>query len=254
MEGGYAFVPCGPRLFTRSISADSTASLESGRIERAAIHDSSQSARTPRKTSPQTLSWLLVRMCWLCALPLWTACIVLIFACVEITKSGSELGHSHGLSLVALARIGRAISEVHSETKEVVEALSYKLNPMSRTFIKIFCGARLSTLACGLAVCSSMVECFRDPNFGGHHGLVILSLADLVHALRAMPAFRGAVLILGPMLSMGMTTAAIVCAGLELFVDLRPGAHHGVAILALAHMAENVRRLRHRHAVTAKAS
>mmetsp|Transcript_111670 Transcript_111670/g.216253 ORF Transcript_111670/g.216253 Transcript_111670/m.216253 type:complete len:136 (-) Transcript_111670:258-665(-) len=133
-----------------------------------------------------------------------------------------------------------------------MEALSYRLHPISRTFINFAFGTTSSVLACGLAVSSSMVECSRDSHFGGHHGLVILSLADLVHVLRTMPQFRGPVLILGPILSMGMTIAAILCAGAELVVDLKPGAHHGVAILAMAHLVENARRFRHSQEIMAK--
>lgn len=248
MEAGYTFVPCSPRVLSRSISIGS---LESGR-GRLEMRDASHLTWRERRMLPQTVPWQLVRLCWLCALPLVTSCVILVFACVEITKTGFEVGHSHGLSLLALARIGRAMSEVHAEAKEVIEAISHRLHPMSRVFIKVAFGGKSSLLACGLAVCCSMVECLRDSRFGAQHGLVILSLADLVHVLRTMPPFRGPVLVLGPVFSMGMTVAAMLCAGVELFADLRPGAHHGVAVLAIAHMVENARRFRHNRAAVAK--
>jgi len=229
----------------------STTSLESGRGSLDA-GDADSRAWRERLIVTRTLPRQIARLFWLCALPLSTSGVILFFACVEIAKTGFELDHSHGLSLLALARIGRALSEVHAETKEVMEAFSHRLHPVSRKFIKVTFGCKSSLIVCVLAVCSSMVECLRASRFGAQHGLVILSLADLVHTLRAMPPFRGPALVFGPACSMGIAIAAMLCAGVELFADLRPGAHHGVAVLAMAHMAENAQRFRHSRAAVAK--
>merc|ERR1712183_533128 len=101
---------------------------------------------------------------------------------------------------------------------------------------------------------SSAFECLRNFHFGGHHGLVILSLADSAHMLRSTRQCSGSVLVLGPVLSMILAGSAALCALVELTNDLRPGSHHDVAILAIAHLVENVERTRRNRLSASKAA
>jgi len=187
---------------------------------------------------------LLVCICRSCAAPLATAVVIFCFASLEAFQAGSEFGHSHGLSLLALARISRAISEVHAEAADAFEAFRDRLHPTCRELIRLAFNAKSCLLASAIAVLASVAECRRSTGLGGHYGLVIFALADVVHRLHAVPDWNSPVLVLGPVLSLSLAAAAVCCAAVELVGDLRPGAHHGVAILALAYMAENIRRLK----------
>mmetsp|Transcript_72568 Transcript_72568/g.224344 ORF Transcript_72568/g.224344 Transcript_72568/m.224344 type:complete len:248 (-) Transcript_72568:294-1037(-) len=234
-------LPGQPLVAARS---SSTCSLEGGN------GPSCGSMRLRRRSST---SELVAELCWLRALPLATACVILLFAGVEVAQVGLEVGHSHGLSLLALVRGGRALSELQVEAKEVFETLADRMHPAVHRLIGAAFGHTASLVACALAACSSLLECLRDARFGGHHGLAILSLADAVHMLRGMERWRGSVLIFGPVLSLSLAVCAAFCAVAELAEDLRPGSHHGVAILAIAHFAENFERARRGHSGTGKA-
>jgi len=196
---------------------------------------------------------LLAQLCWLQAMPLATASVILLFAGLEVAEVGLEVGHSHGLSLLAVVRGGRALSELQAEAKELFEALADRLHPAAQRLIGIAFGHTASLVACALAAFSSILECLRDARFGGHHGLAILSLADAVHMLRGTERWRGSVLLFGPVLSLSLAICAALCAAMEVAEDLRPGSHHGVAILAVAHFAENFERARRSHSGTGKA-
>lgn len=197
---------------------------------------------------------LFARLCQLRAVPLATASVILLFAGLEVAEVGLELGHSHGLSLLALARAGRALSELQAEAKELFEALADRLHPVAQKLIGAAFGHTASLIACILAALSSAAECLRDARFGGHHGLAILSVTDAVHMLRNTERWRGSVLVFGPVLSLSLAASAALCAAVELADDLRPGSHHGVAVLAIAHFAENVERARRGHVDAAKAA
>lgn len=222
-------------MLSRASRTTSTCSLEGG------YGPVSGSSRL----KPESTAWqLLARLCWLQALPLSTASVILLFAGLEVAEVGLEVGHSHGLSLLALVRAGRALSELQAEAKELFNALADRLHPAAHRLLSAAFGQTGSLVACALAACSGLAECLRDARFGGHHGLAILSLADAVHMLRGMDRWRGSVLIFGPILCLGLAITAALCAAVELAEDLRPGSHHGVAVLAVAHLAENFERAR----------
>jgi hypothetical protein len=94
---------------------------------------------------------------------------------------------------------------------------------------------------------------------GAHHGAALLALSELYYQFRRIKArikkernrtskwrtstWLGKVWSNAPV-GPAIAVAAAVYAGIEICEDLQPGAHHGVAVLALAELVENVNRSR----------
>ena len=75
-----------------------------------------------------------------------------------------------------------------------------------------------------------------DAKVGGHHGMLILALYELQEVVEDAAGENsrgrfGRVIHFRP-LKLALALGALGAAGLELSEDLRPGAHHGVALLA----------------------
>ena len=76
----------------------------------------------------------------------------------------------------------------------------------------------------------------RGVKVGGHHGMLVLALYELQEVIEdaagegSMGRF-GKIIHFRP-LKLALALGALGAAGLELSEDLRPGAHHGVALLA----------------------
>ena len=75
-----------------------------------------------------------------------------------------------------------------------------------------------------------------DAKVGGHHGMLILALYELQEVIEdaAGEGSRGRfgkIIHFRP-LKLALALGALGAAGVELSEDLRPGAHHGVALLA----------------------
>ena len=88
---------------------------------------------------------------------------------------------------------------------------------------RFFCEARFSAAA-------------FDAKVGGHHGMLILALYELQEVIEdaAGEGSRGRfgkIIHFRP-LKLALALGALGAAGVELSEDLRPGAHHGVALLA----------------------
>ena len=75
-----------------------------------------------------------------------------------------------------------------------------------------------------------------DAKVGGHHGMLILALYELQEVIEdaAGEGSRGRFgrIIHYRPLKLALALGALGAAGLELAEDMRPGAHHGVALLA----------------------
>jgi len=225
-------------------SDSSTVSLEGGRGSGISTPKTASRVSGSLVRQPSSL-WLLASLFRLRALPLLTVGVILFFACWEMAEAGLELRGAHGLSLLALLRVGTALSELQPEAQTLFEALADRLHPAAQQVAQLFFGPLGTTAVCSLAVTSSAAECLRDFRFGGHHGLVILSLSDTMHVLQRTGGP-------GPMVGLSLALAASLSAIAELASDLRPGAHHGVAVLAVAHLAENVQRIVEDRAMAAK--
>ena len=75
-----------------------------------------------------------------------------------------------------------------------------------------------------------------DAKVGGHHGMLILALYELQEVVEDAAGEKsrgrfGKIIHFRP-LKLALALGALGAAGVELTEDLRPGAHHGVALLA----------------------
>ena len=95
-------------------------------------------------------------------------------------------------------------------------------------------------LVCLTAIVTSAWEVWKDARLdakvGGHHGMLILALYELQEVIEdaAGEGSRGRfgkIIHFRP-LKLALALGALGAAGVELSEDLRPGAHHGVALLA----------------------
>ena len=93
---------------------------------------------------------------------------------------------------------------------------------------------------CLTAIVTSAWEVWKDARLdakvGGHHGMLVLALYELQEVIEdaAGEDSRGCfgrIIHFRP-LKLALALGALGAAGLELSEDLRPGAHHGVALLA----------------------
>ena len=94
-------------------------------------------------------------------------------------------------------------------------------------------------LVCLTAIVTSAWEVWKDARLdakvGGHHGMLVLALYELQEVIEdAAGGSRGRFgkIIHYRPLKLALALGALGAAGLELSEDLRPGAHHGVALLA----------------------
>jgi len=208
-------------------------------------------------------------------IPLSTALVIGSFSVFEIVKDLSEvaarrIGHAHGVSILAFIRFCRSAAILQTQTEEFeeqIEEIKEKTRATSSTqaggsTILAKLGRRmvspvLTIAACIFASVASLIEIIDDLKPGAHHGTILLSLSELLYQvgryrsrgegdknIDAKPSensvaanwfsripFRALVAL-----------AAAVYSGIELYEDFRPGAHHGVALLALAELSENFQR------------
>lgn len=111
--------------------------------------------------------------------------------------------------------------------------------------------------AAALAVVACIAEIVDDMKPGAHHGAALLALSEMYYQFRRLKArvkkdqnrtsrWRTSTRMgklsckipVGPAIAI----AAAIYAGIELWEDCQPGAHHGVAILAMAELVENINR------------
>ena len=96
-------------------------------------------------------------------------------------------------------------------------------------------------LVCLTAIVTSAWEVWKDARLdakvGGHHGMLILALYELQEVIEDAAGEKssrgrfGRIIHFRP-LKLALALGALAAAGVELSEDLRPGAHHGVALLA----------------------
>ena len=140
------------------------------------------------------------------------------------------IGHHHGLALIAVSKLARGLQQAESVAVESSKRLGRLLK------------ARITLpLVCLTAIVTSAWEVWKDARLdakvGGHHGMLILALYELQEVIEDAAGEKssrgrfGRIIHFRP-LKLALALGALGAAGLELSEDLRPGAHHGVALLA----------------------
>lgn len=114
-----------------------------------------------------------------------------------------------------------------------------------------------SVVACLMAAFTSLLEAWNDLKPGGNHGAVFLAMSQLNYQLKRFSLIKNSKrskptsgttkasmrilssslrLFVGPLLFL----AAAAFAAFEIYEDMKPSAHHAVAVLALAELVENL--------------
>jgi hypothetical protein len=202
--------------------------------------------------------------------PISVILVIGSFSVLEILESIREpaerqIGHAHGIAILAFIRLCRSIAILQTQAEEFeerVDEIREEVDCEARgrvTFFSILGKAIISPVftisACVLATAASLVEIFDDMKPGAHHGAALLALSELYYQLSRLKRFQGRRIafekkspirrVLSKMpVRMIIALAAAGYAGIEIYEDMQPGAHHGVALLALAELVENMNRSR----------
>ncbi|KAL7570823.1 hypothetical protein ACA910_018893 [Epithemia clementina (nom. ined.)] len=188
-------------------------------------NDRSRLDRTVLRAPPPAVWWLWQ---WL---PISSSLIIGVFSVLEILEGFRELaerssrmmvGHAHGIFVLALIRLGRSLAFVRfcrsvailqTEVEEVGEGLE-KL---------------------GWEEQQALLHHDHDhdhPHIGGNGGGGGGLLARVGRCL------------VSPAVSIVACVVAGVACAVEIWDDMKPGAHHGAALLALSELVYQMRRLR----------
>mmetsp|Transcript_27681 Transcript_27681/g.60957 ORF Transcript_27681/g.60957 Transcript_27681/m.60957 type:complete len:364 (+) Transcript_27681:65-1156(+) len=211
--------------------------------------------------------------------PIMVALVIGSFSILEILESlreevGLALGHAHGIFFLSLIRLSRSLAILQTESEEFTEAVEKlmegketetgndsssnngMLSSWRRSFTRFVVSRKACIAACIMASIASITEVVNDLKPGAHHGAVFLALSELnyqvsraarivgpgdkpkVESKKRLLSFSSLRALVGPL----MFLAAATFSAFEIYEDTRPGAHHGVAVLALAELIENVDR------------
>lgn len=179
-------------------------------------------------------------------------CAAGICASHELRESFYELGHHHGLALIALSKVAHALSLVQVASFEAAEEFTTKKHAKDqnkpakwrrwKSAIRVLHSSRSIQLLCVLALLAALYEVYVDVKPGGHHGTVLLALAELRETAElAIQDSRHFIALISqhPVTKLALGSGALICALFELARESfagNIGAHHGVAIIAAAYV------------------
>ncbi|KAJ1458882.1 hypothetical protein M885DRAFT_512769 [Pelagophyceae sp. CCMP2097] len=199
------------------------------------------------RPAPAPGSWVRVPPLPTAKLQAAAACAAGLCAANELRETFSEIGHHHGVALLSLSHLAKAAFIF--EELGPNEAFQQK-GVSARSALRRLAGRDARRLLALAACICAGAECWTDARPGGHHGTVLLSLAELQelseHALSSVPVFGW--VLSSTAVKLTLTAAALACAAVELARDLVPGAHHGVAFLAASAVLKHANKLRAYHA------
>ena len=175
-------------------------------------------------------------------LPLAATCAAGLCAVTELRETFMEVGHHHGLALLSLSHLAKALvvlDEVGEKTLAEAARPERRRRACARwqrRLLRVLSSQITRKILCAGALLAAAAEVKKDVAPGGHHGTFLLSFQELTdlfaHLFDGTPAL-GAFLS-STALNVSIAAGALACALVELVSDLRPGAHHGVVILALS--------------------
>lgn len=225
--------------------------------------DSSGRRKIPRKVTTSTAR---------CLVPLSTALVIGGFSFFEITKGVSEatarrIGHAHGISVLAFIRVCNSLAILQTQTEELKEQIEKitddgrretRIAKLRRIVLsRLILSSVVTIVACVFASVACLVEIIEDLKPGAHHGALLLSLSELLYQVQRYCRHKQQLrrggeknfatddvkpsLLRIPFRAL-IALAAAAYSGIELYEDFRPGAHHGVALLSLAELSENIHR------------
>ena len=92
-------------------------------------------------------------------------------ALYEMREELLELGHHHGLLMVALSRLARTFADLEELALQARKGLRARAGLLKRLVLN----HRTLRLLCVFALVASGYEVFQDLKPGGHHGMLLLS-------------------------------------------------------------------------------
>ena len=154
----------------------------------------------------------------------------------DIGTEAKEVGlHHHSLTLVCVSKLCRKFAGLEKIALKAKKNESW----LRRTLIN---HGTMRAL-CFAAIGGSAFEVWKDFAPGAHHGVLLLSVHEL-HDVLEDAAGEGASLfqrlLENRLLKLGLAAGALAFASFELVEDFVPGAHHGIAALALAHILKTM--------------
>jgi len=188
----------------------------------------------------------------------------------------SNIGHAHGMLILSLIRLSRSIAIFQTQADELAEATEEirmssrnkkecsKKNKKRNKFLtmigRFVISRNVSIGACLVASLAAFIEIYDDLKPGGHHGAIFLALSELNYQInrgysmthekgkeKKEKATSNNTSLLSSIMKQKRKYAgpliflsAALFAATEIYDDLKPGAHHAVALLAVAELVENI--------------
>ena len=152
-----------------------------------------------------------------------------------------ELGHHHGLLLIVLSRLARTFAGLEGLALSVRAGLETRAGFLQRALLN----HRTLRLLCVFAMVASGYEVWEDAKPGGHHGMLLLSVHELQEVSEEVVGEGQSLLqraLAHPLLKLALAAGALAFACFEFAEDVsaKPGAHHGVAAIALGHVVKGL--------------
>lgn len=234
---------------TQTKTTESSKEIESCYLNSPALHIASGgSTQLRRKDIPRVLDHALI--------PIATHLTIAYFALKEISEVGkTAIGHAHGLASLALVNLLSLFAEFQTQVEEINEGVEeigeveWRLLTVLR---RMLLSPLLSMSASVFAVAASVIEILKDLMPGGHHGMALLALSTFQFQFRRYQRIKNqgksfhktpdSAFVYWIKHAIPISAALFAC--YELYNDLKPGAHHGVPLMALSEMIENIYRAR----------
>jgi len=202
-------------------------------------------------------------------IPISTSVIIGVFSILEIIESLNEsvdraFGHAHGILILACIRLLRSFAILQTQVEEFEEAVEKAglIEFEERSFMSKIAHFLVSPIvtitACVLASVASIIGVVDDFKPGAHHGAAFLALSELNYQVKRLlklksknkgetksvnKLFRFRSYFSKIPFGMIIALCAAGFAAIEIKENLSSfGAHHGVAILAMAELVENLNR------------
>lgn len=174
-------------------------------------------------------------------------------ASFEFLEDISGIGHRHGLCLLLGSKICREINMLRENTVGAAEATG--VVQLAGAAWKVLTSKVAAATLSSLALFAAVMEVMEDLSPGGHHGAVLLATNELFELLGTSGVVSGRVqeFLEGRTLRLALLLGAVAAALIEVLgPGARLGAHHGVAVLAIAKVIQTVGMLRDQWRVKAE--
>jgi hypothetical protein len=188
-------------------------------------------------------------------LSLTTNTAAAIAAGAEVLEDVENIGHGHGLLLLAGSRLCRDLNVIRESVADEGEDMAmfeekYQGSPLTQPsslphwkkpvshFLRTITNSHLVQILSLCSLLAAWVEVIEDFRPGGHHGSVLLALHELVEVRHQAGNRAYLPLLRRPSFRLFLVSGAVVAAVWEIVMEGVKkqclGAHHGVLFLGIA--------------------